>query len=441
MTRIQKFKIGDRFYYNKSADPHIQTVNNLPNYSFFTHTEKKAKSNLDRGPNFMKVAIGPDGSRRPGISVRSSSYQYGSTQTPWQDFHDPDNGLVVYLGDNKVEFKKPPHESEGNKALLEQFELHGSSIIEDRLRSCPILCWDFTKKGQAVFNGFGIITKAELITQLDQKTKTPFTNYKFELAIFSLTAENEEFDWLWIADRKNEKLDSETTLKHAPKAWIEWVKNGARSIENCRRKTYRMLVEKAKDQLVSPSSKKGKILQKIVSFYPAKNKKERFEALASFATELFLKEQNINYTSEWINPTGPDGGVDFVGRIQVGKGLCLLNNTKIVVLGQAKCIEPFPPKKAPAPANGKDIARLVARLQRGWIGVFVTTSHYSDTVQKEVLADRYPVILINGKKLAEIISSYMHERGEKNIDKILKEIDATYEGMISRQRPEALLYK
>ena len=165
-----------------------------------------------------------------------------------------------------------------------------------------------------------------------------------------------------------------------------------------------MLVVKTEDQILEPSSKDGKILQTIVDSYPDK-KKERFEALASFATEQLFKETNVKYSPEWINPKGADGGVDFVGRLELGRDL--LAGTKVVVLGQAKC------KKPDTTINGEEIARLVARLQRGWIGVFVSTSYYYDTVQKEVLADRYPVILINGKKLVEIITTYMHKTGEK----------------------------
>ena len=181
------------------------------------------------------------------------------------------------------------------------------------------------------------------------------------------------------------KLSAENTFDHAPKAWKEWVKNGEVCIEKCRRKTYKMLVVKPEDQILKSSSKEGKILQTIVDYYP-KTKEERFEALASFATEQLFKETKVKYSPQWINPKGADGGVDFVGRLELGRDL--LAGTKVVVLGQAKC------KKPNNATNGSDIARLVARLQRGWIGVFVTTSYYSDAVQKEVLADRYPVVLI-----------------------------------------------
>ena len=69
----------------------------------------------------------------------------------------------------------------------------------------------------------------------------------------------------------------------------------------------------------------------------------------------------------------------------------------MVVLGQAKCNDPT------KPVNGRDIARTVARLKRGWIGAFVTTSFFSEAVQQEVKEDDYPIMMINGAKITEIV--------------------------------------
>jgi len=432
MPREQKFKIGTEFRYSKPYNKKTQNLDGYPNYLFYTETSGKNMALLESGINAIGKTVGPDGSRTPAINIRSSNHKFGSSETPWRDFHDPDNGRLVYFGDNKVENSKSPEQITGNKALIEQFSLHNSSDKLDRLQSSPLICWDFTRKGFGKFSGYGIITKVELISHTDQKTKVPFSNYKFEIALFSLTTENEDFDWQWISSRRDKTLSHEDSLKKAPKAWKEWVENGSSCIEKCRRKTYKMLVVKANEQMLKAGSKEEKILKAIKKFYP-RTKEERFEALASFATERIFQETGVKYSPEWINPKGADGGVDFVGRLELGRDL--LAGTKVIVLGQAKC------KELEKPTSGSDIARLVARLQRGWIGVFVTTSYYSDSVQKEVLADRYPVILINGKKLAEIISAYMHEQGEKDINKFLTGIDCKYEDMISRQRPEDLLYK
>ncbi|MBK7928979.1 MAG: restriction endonuclease [Bryobacterales bacterium] len=95
--------------------------------------------------------------------------------------------------------------------------------------------------------------------------------------------------------------------------------------------------------------------------------------------------------SRWVTKRSGDGGVDFVCRMDVGDPADLLSRTSAVVLGQAKCIA------TSAAIGGHALARVVARLQRGWIGVFVTTGVFSRAAQLELAQDRYLVVLINGE--------------------------------------------
>lgn len=80
----------------------------------------------------------------------------------------------------------------------------------------------------------------------------------------------------------------------------------------------------------------------------------------------------------WITGKSGDRGIDFVARMDISSQISAL---KIVILGQAKC------EKLDKPTGGVHIARTVARLKRGWFGVYVTTSYFSDNVQLEVLDD------------------------------------------------------
>lgn len=59
------------------------------------------------------------------------------------------------------------------------------------------------------------------------------------------------------------------------------------------------------------------------------------------------------------------------------------------VILSSSCARPVP----------KFVARLVARLQRGEHGLFVTTSYYTKACQEEVFGDQYPVELISGGQL------------------------------------------
>lgn len=104
------------------------------------------------------------------------------------------------------------------------------------------------------------------------------------------------------------------------------------------------------------------------------------------------------------------------------------------MLGQAKC------EKLDSPTGGNHIARTVARLKRGWLGVYVTTSYFSESVQREVIEDNYPIVLIHGKRIAEELSQLLHESETANtVNELLNEIDAQYASRIRRRRPDEVL--
>ena len=90
-----------------------------------------------------------------------------------------------------------------------------------------------------------------------------------------------------------------------------------------------------------------------------------------------------------------------------------MGQTSILVLGQAKCRTDY--KKSYE--NATDIARVASRLKRGNMGIFVTTGTYSPATQHEVILDGYPIILINGRQLADLINAYSIKTG-KTIDEI-----------------------
>jgi hypothetical protein len=109
-----------------------------------------------------------------------------------------------------------------------------------------------------------------------------------------------------------------------------------------------------------------------------------------------------------------------------------MKSSRQVVLGQAKC------EKLTAPTNGLHIARLAARLRRGWVGVYVTTSYFSIPVQREILNDRYPVVLVDGARVASVVRKYMLENGI-SIEALLDDLSNQYEGRIGFGDPDAVL--
>ena len=70
-----------------------------------------------------------------------------------------------------------------------------------------------------------------------------------------------------------------------------------------------------------------------------------------------------------------------------------------------------------------------------------TTSYFSDKVQIEILEDKYPLLLINGKKLAEVVNKIVFNQGYKNVRDYLKKVDLEYEGAIKYRDPEEILFE
>ena len=73
------------------------------------------------------------------------------------------------------------------------------------------------------------------------------------------------------------------------------------------------------------------------------------------------------------------------------------------------------------------------------MGVYVTTSYFSEAVQREIIEDEYPILLINGLTIAQTALRMVHDGAYASVQAFLHEIDSQYEGMVKNRRPEELL--
>ena len=239
------FKIGEIYrqvkYNNDDSILYEETMDGLSNYYYETHVEGfDNKFIFQRGIHKIKDVKGPDGnSRTPIIFISSSPHKAGSSETPWQDKYDPDRGYVRYYGDNKKSGHKA--ESEGNRVLLNLLPFYesGDKLIR-ATKAVPIVFFERTvvnnrTKGNLKFQGYGILEKAELITQYDSNKNEYFSNYLFHFCVFTLKYDDEVFDWNWIAKRCNSELTNEQTNTFAPKAWKKWIEEGKSSLHLVRR--------------------------------------------------------------------------------------------------------------------------------------------------------------------------------------------------------------
>lgn len=425
-------QIGQIFAYRRPYSASKPIIDDLDNYFYTTFQEEQNLPLLESGINKIANITCPDQPRTPAILISSSPHKIGSSDTPWQDFFDPDNGHIRYYGDNKTPAKSPELAT-GNKRILDAFDIHNSLDPLVRQSAIPIIffkrvTYKGRKKGNVMFQGFGVVERAERVTQYDLRTNQYFSNYVFDFAVLSLEAEEEVFNWDWINKRRDPGITLKETLRYAPDSWKNWIKVGRSAIEKNRRRVSKLLTTKAEMQKPLPGSREEKALKEIYNFYDGK--KARFEGLAA-AVSLQILNANGSYVEGWITPSSSDGGSDFVGRLDVGIGFSI---TKLVVLGQAKC------EQLDTPTNGNHIARTVARLRRGWIGIYVTTSYFSEPVQREVIDDAYPIVLVNGLRLAEVVLKLVYEQGFNSLKDFLVSIDNEYEGKIQSRRPEEILY-
>lgn len=410
----------------------MESIDGFDNYFAVTYSPGFNLPLLEKGIGPIGKLDAEEGARTPAILIRSSGHKAGSSDTPWQDIFDVDNGYIRYFGDNKS--TNPASMAPGNKALYEQFRLHSSPAREERERATPILFFEAETvggkaKGFMRFQGLGIIQSVEIVTQF-QPDIGYFTNYQFEFSVLSLAEENEEVDWNWITARR-QGLTLKETEKLAPDAWRRWVKEGQVAVEKTRRKVSKLNLVSREQQLPAPNSTDAKTLERIYKFYTL-GKKHKFELLASRIVQGLVTRRGTTYREGWITQASGDGGVDFVGRIDLASGFSM---AKIVVLGQAKC------EAIRSGTNGRDLARTVARLRRGWIGAYVTTSFFTDRSQIEVIEDQYPLIMVNGLEVAQETLRLMEESGFSSVEAYLLELEQVYNKIVMSRRPEEILYE
>jgi hypothetical protein len=410
-----------------------EVIDGLQNWYFLTAPPPGSnwpKAMLDSGINTSAMT---KSSRIPYLALRSSPHRFGSRDTPWEDIHRPDQGYSRYFGDAKPG-NKAATDYLGNQRMLDAF-IQQQGDWSSRLDSPPVLIFEAVEesgreKGQFVFHGLAVISRAELVVQSEPKGgRGTFPNYVFELAHLDLAPENETLDWSWINDRRDSAKSALDALSSAPQSWRTWVENG--SLGSLRRSVITRGVVTEKMQRPANNSEELKLLKAIYSHY--QGRQHRFEGLAEFVIQQIFEDRGIEFKPGWITQGSGDGGFDFVGSVDldpVGK----IRASRQVLLGQAKC------EKLDRPTNGLHIARLAARLRRGWLGAYVTTSWFSMPVQREILTDRYPVVLVDGLRLSEVIRKHLTDTG-KELHQLLGRLDSEYEHRLGYGDPETVLIR
>jgi hypothetical protein len=432
-------KIHTTLRYARGGDPTDPTVDGYPNYYFMTSAPggDLPLITLERGISPTAEVKGLDGARRPVIAIRSSPWKAGHQTNPWHDEFDMDHGHVRYFGDHKAGTPGLPGATAGNRALLEAWRFHAGINTEERLLAPPLILFRSTTvraggraivKGHVEFLGAALIERLEYVVQRDPQTGESFPNIVLDLAVVDLAGSGDRLDMRWIDDRRDAALDAETAARHAPPSWRRWIKQGSAAVPAIRRRVLSTRIQSTREQQPAPNSPESAVLQKLYRFFDGS--KHQFEQLAAIVTARVLGSSGAVYRPGWISRAGGDGGVDFVGRLDVGLPSA---NTPLVVLGQAKCVTPE------SSISAETVARVVARLRRGWVGVFVTTGSFSNRAQVEIIDDQYPLVLVPGRILVEQVLSIAAADYADDLDALLKDVEENYAKAIAYRRPEEIL--
>jgi hypothetical protein len=432
-------KIHTTLRYARGISPDSPTVDDYTNFYFVTYApgSKLPMLTLERGISPTAEAKGPDGIRRPVIAIRSSPWKAGHETNPWHDEFDLDHGHVRYFGDHKATTLGLPGATPGNRALLEAWRFHAGTSVADRLLAPPLILFRSTTvyrdgravvKGHVEFLGAALIERLEYVVQRDPATRSSFPNIVLDLAVVDLATNGDRLDMRWIDDRRDATLDAETASRYAPPSWKRWIKQGSAAIPAIRRRVLSSPIRSPKEQQPDPGSGEAEVLNKIYRFF--EGRKHQFEQLAALVAARVLGSSGATYHPGWLTRAGGDGGLDFVGRLDVGVASA---NTPLVVLGQAKCVA------LDSSVSAETVARVVARLRRGWIGVFVTTGSFSHKAQVEIIDDQYPLVLIPGRVLAEQVSAMAAADYDDDLDALLAAVEQGYEQSVTNRRPEEIL--
>lgn len=296
------------------------------------------------------------------------SQQY---HNPWDDIVDYSTGQILYWGDAKYDGtrrEKKHNEFMGNRILE---SIHDLILGQSLSLVPPILHFTKLNKGLIQFSGLCVLDRLET-TWYEDKDR-PIKNFRCHLSIL----DTEAIDVNWLHMRASAKLDSDPNI-NAPEIWLDYISGRIRKLI-----LWQKLVRTNSDQLPLPESDESKVLDQVRSLSA-----EEFE---HFCTALFQDLAARSGVQHDIQGTRMvrDGGFDFFGKFTLPPPLHYEINFK----GEAKRY------KGSNPVGPEDVSRLVARLQRGEYGVFITTSYYTKAAQEEVYEDGYPVRLFSGRDI------------------------------------------
>lgn len=352
----------------------------------------------------FRKTLRKDGSRKYAYVVLYTSME----ELEWPDFLEEETGIFRYYGDNR----KPGNEltntkKKGNKILEDVFELLNSRQPLDDMP--PFLVFKKTGNGRDVkFLGLAapgnprISPDKDLVAFWRSVNGNRFQNYEAYFTILDTGAEPIQRKWLEALIEDHANSD-----KYAPKAWLEFKKNGRNGIKPL---TASRMLDVPKKYIQLQSDEEGRrCLEYIREHY--KINPYGFE---SCAIDLIKKMDN-HFTN--FNQTRPwrDGGRDALGQYKISAPSTFNHPLRMDCALEAKCYS------TSHSVGVREMSRLISRIRYRQFGIMITTSYVDTQAYKEVLEDGHPILIITASDIASILRC--NSIDTTNIEPWIKDID------------------
>lgn len=332
----------------------------------------------------------------------------------WRDELDTTIGVLLYFGDNKTP-GRDLHKTNlhGNEILRYIFDLACGSDLNLRKKLPPVFVFKKVKGRDVKFLGLAVPgikgkPKKDWLTAVwgSNRDGDRFQNYKAYFTILN-TGTGSEYqsgfgiNLAWINDIEQGKAYES---KYAPFEWKKYVDN--KNYTPLFARTEKFI--KTKEEQLPNDPNKLAMLNKIHSYFMAKDRGYSFER---FAAELTQYMDNAVIDIDVTRPY-KDGGFDAAGRYRI------FSNVENVVYVdfylQAKCYNPEINS-----IGVKDTARLISRIKDRQFGILFTTSFIGKQAYEEILEDRHPIVFINGKNIIDYIFDELEIRDIASLEKWL----------------------
>lgn len=327
-------------------------------------------------------------------------------ESEWPDSLDLETGHFTYYGDNRHPGTETNHTSLGGNALLD--DVYGRLHSGDRESIPPFLVFQSLKiDGKAHMKFLGVVAPgAEGLTASDDlvsvwriKDRSRFTNKKARMTVLQAPKVCRG----WLVDMVSGVPSYESA--HCPHAWKRWVRTGFYDALEAQRPR---IPRERKHQLPLDAFE-HEILRTLFE--------ELDDREFEYAAAELVKLMDERFIELEVTPRSRDGGRDVIGHYRVGHDQ---HQLRLSVFVEAKR---WDPKHG---VGVKPVARLISRIKHRDLGVFITTSYFDAQVQRELIDDKHPVLLVSGGDIARLLALKGISRGQLKewVDQIRRRADS-----------------